>query len=165
MRRMAEIACMRRGHVLEIGFGMGISCDEVQKLKPRSHTIVEAHPEIVERAQAWAAARENVSIIAGRWQDRLSEISARGPYDGISFDVFGGSGQRESFFSELPRLLAPGGCATLWLADDHALPASLARVLEAGGYRWHLTPVTAIPDKRCTYSRTNSFMIPIITQA
>src|SRR5687768_18542839 len=80
MRRMAEIACMRRGHVLEIGFGMGISCDEVQALKPRAHTIVEAHPEIVARALAWAADKPSVTILGGRWQDKLNELRAAGPF-------------------------------------------------------------------------------------
>lgn len=159
MQRMAQIVTLRRGDVLEIGFGMGLSCDAVQGLRPRSHTIVEAHPQIVPRALAWAENKPNTRIVAGRWQEVIAELPS---FDGISFDVFGGSGQREAFFSHLPRLLRPGGVATLWLADDQHLPPSLAEVLTAGGFTWSMSRVTAIPDARCRYSRTNSFCIPVI---
>ena len=34
------------GDVLNIGFGLGLIDGYVQGLKPRSHTIVEAHPDV-----------------------------------------------------------------------------------------------------------------------
>ena len=159
MTRMAEIAAMRRGRVLEVGFGMGLSAQAVQRLRPQSHTIIEAHPQVLERARAWAAGRAGVSLVAGRWQEVLDSL---GPFDGISFDVFGGDGQRREFFTRLHRLLAPAGVATLWLGDERVLPPELAALLAAQGFCHHLTRVTAIPDPRCTYSRTNEFYIPIV---
>lgn len=161
MRRMAEIVAMRRGDVLEVGFGMGLSCDAVQSLGPRSHTIIEAHPQIIERARHWAADKPNVTILAGRWQDLRAQLAT---YDGISFDVFGGEGQRLDFFAGLGDLLRPNGVATLWLGDERGMPADLDAVLTAQGLGYRLTRVAAIPDKRCRYSRSNEFHLPIITR-
>ena len=160
MERMAAIAGARRGDVLEIGYGMGLSCDAVQALRPRvrSHTIIEAHPQIIERARLWAEGRTNVTIVEGRWQDVLPERV----FDGVSFDVFGGLGQRVAFFSRLGELLRPGGVATLWLGDDRELPGPLASALEAQGFGWRMTRVSAVPDRRCTYSRSNEFYVPAI---
>jgi protein arginine N-methyltransferase 2 len=162
MRRMAEVVTARRGDVLEIGFGMGISCDEVQRIGPRSHTIVEAHPQIIERAEAWAADKPSARIIGARWQDVIDEL---GPFDGISFDIFGGTDQRVDFFRHLDRLLSPHGVATLWLGDDPDLPGELRALVEGQGFVVRGMRVSAVPDKRCTYSRTNEFVVPVIARA
>ena len=34
------------GDVMNIGFGMGLIDTAIQELKPRSHTIIEAHPQV-----------------------------------------------------------------------------------------------------------------------
>ena len=36
-----------KGDVLEIGFGLGYSANEIQKYKIKSHTIIEADPTIL----------------------------------------------------------------------------------------------------------------------
>jgi len=165
MHKMAEIAALRRGHVLEVGFGMGISCDAVQKLKPKSHTILEAHPQIVERAKSWAQGKPNTVIVAGRWQDTINDVLAKhGPFDGISFDVFGGKGQREDFFSRLDTLLTPKGTATLWLADDGKMPETLAPILKKQKFCWQFHKVKAIPPPTCRYSQSNTFHLPVISR-
>ena len=159
MRAMAEIVAMRRGDVLEIGFGMGISSGAVARFSPRSQTIIEAHPQIVSRAQKWAEGRAHTKIISGTWQNILPTL---GSFDGILFDVFGGQGQREAFFSELRHHLRPGGLATLWLADDREIRPELAAILKSQGFSWHYRKVIAIPPPDCTYSRSNLFYIPAI---
>lgn len=40
----APKVCAGGGDVLNVGFGLGLVDEEIQKHKPRSHTIVEAHP-------------------------------------------------------------------------------------------------------------------------
>ena len=159
MRRLAQIACMRRGDVLEIGFGMGISADEVQALRPRSHTIIEAHPQIIERALAWARDKPNTQIIGGLWQDVVADLDT---YDGIAFDIFAGKNQRLDFFGQLDALLRAHGVASLWLGDERDLPSELREVLESQGFTYSLSKVAAIPDKRCTYSQSNEFYLPTI---
>jgi spermidine synthase len=69
MQRHAEIVCQRGGHILEIGFGMGISADFIQQQSIQSHTIVEVNPQILERAIEWSQDKPNVTIIEGDWFD------------------------------------------------------------------------------------------------
>lgn len=160
MRTMAQIVATKRGDVLEIGYGMGLSSAAVAACKPRSQTIIEAHPQIIERAEKWAASQSQATIIPGRWQDHLAGL---GKFDGILFDVFGGVGQREEFFSQLAEHLRPGGWATLWLADDREIQPELARILFEQGFEWRYRRVFAIPTPDCTYSRVNEFYIPAIS--
>ena len=51
MKRHAEIICPTKGlHVLNVGFGMGIIDTFIQENHaPASHTIIEAHPDVVMR--------------------------------------------------------------------------------------------------------------------
>uniref|UniRef100_A0A1I8JQ03 RMT2 domain-containing protein n=1 Tax=Macrostomum lignano TaxID=282301 RepID=A0A1I8JQ03_9PLAT len=101
MERHASYICPRPGlRVLNVGFGMGIVDTELQKLGPASHTIVEAHPDVLARMrdQGWPD-KPGVRIVSGRWQDVVADL---GPFDGDDLDL-------HSFHAHLPRLLAPGG--------------------------------------------------------
>lgn len=71
--------------VLEIGFGMGISADYIQQNRPNSHTIVEIHPLIAQKAREWAKDKNYVRIIEGDWIDVIDEI-IKIKYNGIFFD-------------------------------------------------------------------------------
>ena len=84
MEKSAEYICQSKGDILEIGFGMGICSDYIQAQGVNSHTIVEIHPQIIERLKAWAEDKNNVTIIEGDWHD--AEL---GTYDGIFLDTFG----------------------------------------------------------------------------
>lgn len=76
-------------HVLNIGFGLGLIDAELQKRKPASHTIVEAHPDVYAHMLklGWNS-KPGVRILFGRWQDQFEAISSQA-YDGIFFDTFG----------------------------------------------------------------------------
>ena len=54
MEKSAEYICQSKGDILEIGFGMGICSDYIQAQDVNSHTIVEIHPQIIEKLKAWA---------------------------------------------------------------------------------------------------------------
>ena len=71
--------------VLEIGFGCGYSADRIQELRPRSHTVVEPDPVVLERLRAWAEIRPGVTIVEGFWQTALPAL---GRFDAIFFDDF-----------------------------------------------------------------------------
>jgi hypothetical protein len=79
-------------NVLEIGFGCAYSADQIQLKQPRSHTIVECSPVVLERLHAWASTRPNVKIVEGTWQERLPDL---GIFDCIFFDDFGEPGVAE----------------------------------------------------------------------
>eukprot|EP00312_Isochrysidales_sp_CCMP1244_P042076 CAMPEP_0202755546 /NCGR_PEP_ID=MMETSP1388-20130828/15077_1 /ASSEMBLY_ACC=CAM_ASM_000864 /TAXON_ID=37098 /ORGANISM="Isochrysis sp, Strain CCMP1244" /LENGTH=284 /DNA_ID=CAMNT_0049423361 /DNA_START=128 /DNA_END=983 /DNA_ORIENTATION=- len=94
--------------VLNIGFGMGLFDEAAQALEPRSHTIVEAHPDVWANmhARGWAS-RPRCALVFGRWQEALPRL---GLYDAIFYDTFGeGVAEFDAFCAVLPALLRPGG--------------------------------------------------------
>ena len=62
------------GDVLEIGFGCGYSATRIQTFKPKSHTIIEFHPMVAQKARAWAEQYPNVTIVEGTWQNALASL-------------------------------------------------------------------------------------------
>ena len=83
MEKSAEFICQSKGDVLEIGFGMGICSDYIQAQDVSSHTIVDIHPQIIEKLKAWADGKSNVIIEQGDWNSADLET-----YDGIFLDTF-----------------------------------------------------------------------------
>lgn len=109
------------GHILNVGFGMGLVDEAIQKYKPASHTIIEAHPDVYARMHAtgWGD-KPNVKIIFGRWQDVLPQLES---YDGVFFDTYGEYYEDMKEFHEyLPKLLKPGGIYSFFngLCGDNA---------------------------------------------
>ena len=84
MEKSAEYICESKGDILEIGFGMGICSDYIQAQDVNSHTIVEIHPQIIERLKVWAEDKDNVTIVEGNWNDVNLNT-----YDGIFIDTYG----------------------------------------------------------------------------
>ena len=85
---------------------MGIIDTAIQQYAPRSHTIIEAHPDVYARIvrDGWPA-RPGVRVLFGRWQDVLPTLE--GPcFDGIYYDTYGEhDADMADFHDELPRLL------------------------------------------------------------
>jgi len=104
------------GDILEIGFGMGISAGYIQSHSISSHTIVESHPQIIAKAQSWAADKPNVSIVTGSWYDNLDILST---YDGVFYDTYGDE-HSPYFSSSLTQLVKSGAKVTFW----NTLPTS-----------------------------------------
>ena len=44
-----QAICSGGGDVLNIGFGLGLVDSAIQSHNPRSHTIVEAHPDVLRK--------------------------------------------------------------------------------------------------------------------
>ena len=84
MEKSAEFICHNSGDVLEIGFGMGVCADYIQAQGVNSHTIIELHPQILERLNTWASGKSNVTVIEGDW----ANLSLIDTYDGIFLDTF-----------------------------------------------------------------------------
>ena len=108
MEKSAEYICHNKGDVLEIGFGMGIAADYIQAQGVNSHTIIEIHPQILEKVNAWASGKSNVTIIEGDWAD----LSLTDTYDGIFYDTFGTPSDGFKDFA-LARIKS-GGKITYW---------------------------------------------------
>ena len=110
MSASAAFVCQNGGDILEIGFGMGISAGYMHSHSINSHTIIENHPEIIPRAQAWASDKSNVNIITGSWYNVRSNLST---YDGVFYDTFGDDDWNQ-FGVELPNLVKANAKATWW---------------------------------------------------
>ena len=75
------------GDVLEIGFGLGYSATAIQQYNIKSHTIIEADSEVLNRLRIWAAEQKHpVNIIEGSWQEKLPKITA--PFDIFFLDDY-----------------------------------------------------------------------------
>ena len=83
MEKSTEYICQSKGDILELGFGMGISADYIQAEGVNSHTIVEIHPQVIEKLKTWAEGKSNVIIVEGDW-----ETVSLGTYDGIFIDPY-----------------------------------------------------------------------------
>jgi len=109
MERSAEIITVNSGDVLNVGFGMAIIDTAIQQFELNTHTIIEAHPQVIARAKEWAKDKKSVQIVPTRWQEALNEI---GPFDGIYFDTL--MPPMIPFMRETPKLLKPGGIFTFF---------------------------------------------------
>jgi guanidinoacetate N-methyltransferase len=106
-------------NILEVGFGMGISATEIQRCGALRHTIIEAHPAVLERAREWRARRPGaaINLVEGFWEDAVL-TPGLGLFDGIFFDTFSltqdEADQRKFHFFRVAseRLLEPGGALT-----------------------------------------------------
>ena len=74
-----------KGNVLEIGFGMGYSATQIQRHKPKSHTIIEMDPVVIKRLKKWSKNYNNINIIEGTWQEQIHNL---GEFDEIFFDDY-----------------------------------------------------------------------------
>ena len=110
MSASAAYACEGGGDILEIGFGMGISADYIQQHTINSHTIIENHPDIIPKAQAWAADKPNVTILEGSWYDIKDTLST---YNGLFYDTWGDKNNTD-IWTLMPSFMKPGGRATWW---------------------------------------------------
>ena len=121
MERHADIICANGGDVLNVGFGMGIIDEEIQRRHPRSHTIIEAHPDVYARMLelGWDK-KPGVRVLFGRWQDVIEDL--KNEFDGIFWDTYAEyyEDQRD-FHNALPQLLRPGGVYSFFngLAPDN----------------------------------------------
>jgi len=110
MKASADYVCENGGDILEIGFGMGIAADYIQANNVNSHTIIENHPQVIEKLKLWAVDKPNVTIVEGDWYDVKDSLST---YDGIFYDTWGDDNVN-NFTTVLPTLIKSGGKTTWW---------------------------------------------------
>jgi len=114
MSASAAYACEGGGDILEIGFGMGISAGYIQQHTINTHTIIENHPQVITKAQAWAADKPNVTILEGSWYDIKDTLST---YDGLFYDTWGDLNNTD-IWGLIPSFMKAGGRATWWGSNE-----------------------------------------------
>jgi protein arginine N-methyltransferase 2 len=116
MRHSAEHLVPANGlRVLNIGHGMGIIDGIFQEKNPKSHHIIEAHPDVLQRMkeQGWYE-KPGVVIHEGRWQDVVPGLVDKNElFDAIYFDTFAEEYKalRDFFTEYVIGLLDPAGGA------------------------------------------------------
>ena len=141
--------------ILEIGFGMGISAEYIQSYKPTSHTIIEIHPQILERAKNWAKDREGVTILEGDWYDLVRE-GKLGKYDGVFLDTYFDKNidKFKNYYSEL---VNKGGRMTWWNPTEDKLPSEDLRSKSNVEYE---EIIINQPIPHNTYHNTSVYWMP-----
>ena len=159
-----------KGDVLEIGFGMGYSATQIQKYKPKSHTIIEMDPLVIKRLKRWAKNYGNVIIIEGTWQ---KEIHKLGKFDEIFFDdyplkepnnILEKKLLTERFFMFLDICLySHTSLNTKFSAYIHDTKGIFKeRMLEHKMVEYYETYMDIEVPKNCNYFKGNKAVIPII---
>jgi len=110
MSASAAYVTQNGGDILEIGFGMGISAGYIHSHSISSHTIIENHPQILEKLKTWSSGKSNVAIISQSWADVTGSLST---YDGIFYDTYGDE-RNHLFSSSLSGLTKSGTKVTFW---------------------------------------------------
>lgn len=51
--KLVQAICSGGGDVLNVGFGLGLVDRAIQSNQPTSHTIIEAHPDVLRKVYFW----------------------------------------------------------------------------------------------------------------
>jgi len=159
-----------KGDVLEIGFGMGYSATQIQKYKPKSHTIIEIDPMVIKRLKKWAKDYDNIIIVEGTWQEKIHDL---GTFDEIFFDDYPLKkpeselekkiiGDRFMMFLDICRYShsKPNTKISAYLHDPKGLFKQRMNENQNYSYKEYFMDVD-LPDN-CNYYRGNKGIIPII---
>lgn len=168
MRELARIATCRKGRVLEVGFGLGISAGFVQELSPDEHVIIEANRDVYERAKLFAdRSSGNVTVLHGLWQDVVGTLESES-FDGILFDTYPLTSEEIhcnhfSFFAEAHRLLKKGGVLTYYSDEVEDFSETHKRALKKAGFNAFSCQVCNVsPPESCKYWRWSTIVAPIV---
>tara|TARA_Y100000593_G_scaffold83824_1_gene158287 strand:- start:5747 stop:6367 length:621 start_codon:yes stop_codon:yes gene_type:complete len=142
--------------ILEVGFGMGMSSDAIQSYNPRSHTIIENHPQIISKVQKWAVQpkrrKKDITIISQDWYEALPDL---GTYDLMFWDTYA-----DRNFWDLHKYvdtLAKEGCVlSYWNSNPNKDPLS--------GQFKNVSYIKTMcsPDKDSRYYLYDEYHIPIV---
>lgn len=86
MKEAASVVCSKGGNILNVGFGMGIIDTYIESYNPRTHWIIETHPDIQRKMieGGWLK-KPHVRCIFKPWQEVLHFLPK---FDGIYFDTW-----------------------------------------------------------------------------
>jgi len=172
MKELANIACMKGGIILELGFGMGISANFIQKNKITKHIIIEANKKVAEKAREFSKkAIHETEILEGFWEDVIEKIPDES-LDGILFDTYPLT-EKEIyqnhffFFPYAFRKLKKGGILTYYSSEVESFSEVHLKKLQEAGFskeniRGNVSKVN--PPENCEYWKANTMLAPIIVK-
>ena len=178
MKRSAEWVTNggRAESVLELGFGMGISAGFIQNFQPDQHTIIELHPNIVERAEEYATQRnkyysrskatahKRVTILGGKnWYDEFGksfEKSGLQEFDAIFIDTYQDTKLHE-FKNYITKFLKVGGRMTWWNPMENFTPDETTKNRRGVSYELIRLSDYKIQIPKNEYHNTNEYYMPM----
>ena len=123
MQKHIDLLQVEGKDVLEIGFGMGISATMIQNAKPKSHTVIESHPDVLNYFMEKCPYRDNVKLVPGFWQNVIMSLDK---YDCIFFDTH--MDKAEDFFQLVDLKLRENGKFTYFHWENFHRKESLYNV-------------------------------------
>jgi guanidinoacetate N-methyltransferase len=171
MSRLASIASVAGGRVLEVGYGMGISASALlQDENVKSYTVIECHPGVATQAlnrltDEIASARARVMV--GFWE-AVTPLLDDESFDGILFDTYPLTASdihqnHYAFFPEAFRLLRSGGVLTYYSDEAQQFsPAHAARLRDVGFTDVNFEVCDIDTPADCEYWRFDTMIAPLI---
>lgn len=170
MEKLASIACAKVGHVLEVGFGMGISSSFVQRHEINSHTVIEPNDSVFLKLLEFAQNAHKIVVpIQGFWEDVCPSLPCD-YFTGILFDTYPLKEEEVhcnhfSFFKEAYRLLKPGGVFTYYSDEAKNFSRIHREQLKLAGFKSIKKSLCEVkPPKECLYWKRETLLIPIVTK-
>jgi len=170
MEKLARVSASKGGVVLELGFGMGISANFIQKGKIKKHIIMEANHDVVKKARIFAKkAPHETEILEGFWEEKINEVPDNS-LNGILFDTYPLT-EKElyqnhfAFFPFAYRKLKKGGVFTYYSDEIKKFGKVHMRELQKAGFsKKNIKSEIAVvfPPKDCDYWKANTILVPVI---
>ncbi len=173
MKMLSDIVTQNGGDILEVGFGMGISCHYIQNQKSiKTHTIIEFHPDVIKRCKHIYHREIKINkiiLIEGFWEDTVMFLK-NNSFDGILFDTYPLTEEQLHknhfwFFNEAYRLLRNNGIFTYYSDEWEKLSrVHLHKLKEAGFKKIYYKTCRVSPPQNCIYWKKNTIIAPIISK-
>lgn len=178
MRMLADIATRNGGHILELGFGLGLSCGFILGCPAvQTHTVIEAHPDVLALAHELypePIRQGRLRVLSGFWEDVVSSLPS-GHFDGILFDTYPLSEEHIDrnhfwFFGDAHRLLRTGGVFTYY-SDEEGHPERgpfaeehLRHLRTAGFSNIDHKMCAVAPPPDCMYWNKTTLVAPVVVK-
>ncbi len=170
MKELADIATLKGGVILELGYGMGISAGFIQEHDIEKHIIIEVNEDVVKKAKVFAKnAPHKTEILYGLWEDEIEKIPDNS-LSGILFDTYPLT-EKElyqnhfNFFPFAYRKLKKGGIFTYYSDEIKEFSKiHIKKLKEAGFERKNITRkiISINPPKDCEYWKAGTILVPIV---
>jgi len=171
MKALTEIVTRNGGSILEVGYGLGLAAQFIQKSGDvMNHVIIECHPDVIRKCKK-IYDKEILSGKVALYEDFWENITFQfleDSFNGILFDTYPLSEKeiRKNhffFFNEAYRLLRKGGVLTYYSDEDENFSKEHLNKLKKAGFKNINSRIIEVkPPKQSSYWKKGTMLAPII---